>query len=185
MGGLFQSRRFAAAVLALAIVFGVPLGSARSLRLAVDRVEEQFFTGVEGRGAIAVYLEVAGNAALGLISVGAKYDTAAEATGQLRVDRSFLMDAMKGRDISFYAGANALMRDSFAALRDKLLSLELSEQDAADVEYYVNQFEGAQGAANHAGYNEAVEEFTEKTFDRFPASFFGGLLGVNPPKKFQ
>lgn len=182
---LLKNRRFAAGILAAAVILGVPLGSARSLRHAVNRVEKQFFTGVEGRGAIADYLKDAVDAALGLVTVGAKYDAAAEETGALRMDRNWLLDAMEGKNVAEYAAANALVVKSFGALKDKLWSLELSEQDAADVEYYANQFEGAQGAVNHAGYNEAVEDFTEKTYDRFPASLFAGLMGVEPPEKFE
>ena len=182
---LLKNRRFAAIVLAAVVILGVPLGSARSLRHAAKQVEAQFFTGVEGRGAIADYLEDASAAALGLVTVGARYDAAQEETGELRFDRSCLLDAMEGKRVAGYAAANALVVKSFGALKDKLWSLELSEQDAADVEYYANQFEGAQGAVNHAGYNEAVEEFTQKTYDRFPASLFAGLLGVEPPEKFE
>ena len=182
---LLKNRRFAAIVLAAVVILGVPLGSARSLRHASKQVEAQFFTGVKGRGAIADFLEDASAAALGLVTVGAKYDAAQEETGKLRMDRSWLLDAQEEEDIALYAAANALVVKSFGALKDKLWSLELSEQDAADVEYYASQFEGAQGAVNHAGYNEAVEEFTEKTYDRFPASLFAGLLGVEPPEKFE
>lgn len=182
MKKLLSDRRFAAGILALVVLVFTPLGAGMSLKRAVRKVEEQFFTGVDGRGAVADFLEDANNAALGLITVGAKYDAAAEETGELRVDRSFLLDAMEGRDVSAYAGANALMGKSFAALKEKLLSLELSEQDAADVDYYVSQFEGAQGAVSHAGYNEAAAEFIADTYERFPASLIASALGVEPPQ---
>ncbi len=185
MKKLLSDRRVAAAVLLLVVLVFTPLGAGRSLKHAVQKVEEQFFTGVDGRGAIADYLSDSANAALGLVTVGAKYGDAAEETGELRADRSFLLDAMEGRDVSAYAEANALVVRSFAALKEKLLSLELSERDAADVDYYVSQFEGAQGAVAHAGYNEAVEEFVADTYERFPASLIASALGIDPPRSFS
>ena len=71
-----------------------------ALGRAVRHVEDGFFTGVEGRGAVADYLEDAENAALGLITVGANYEAAGDATGELRVDRGLLLDALKDGDIS-------------------------------------------------------------------------------------
>lgn len=184
MKRLLSDRRFAAAVLLLVVLVFTPLGARVSLKRAVQKVEEQFFTGVDGRGAIADYLSDSANAALGLVTVGAKYDAAGE-TGALRADRSSLLDAMEGRDVSAYAGANALVVRSFAALKEKLLSLELSERDAADVDYYASQFEGAQGAVAHAGYNEAAAEFVADTYERFPASLIASALGVDPPRSFS
>ena len=179
-----KDRWFAAGVLAFALIVFIPIGARLSLGRAADRVEERFFTGVDNRGAVADYLEDSENAATGLITVGARYDAAQAETGELRVDKSLLLDAMEGKDISEYASANALMVKSFGALKDKLRSLELSEQDAAEVEYYSNQFDNSQGAIAHSGYDEAVEEFTEGTYNKFPAKLLGSLLGVEPPEKF-
>ena len=185
MKKLLTDRRFAAAVLAVVVLVFTPLGAGMSLRRAVRNVEEQFFTGVDGRGAIADYLSDSANAALGLVTVGAGYDAAAEETGALRAARSALLDVMDGRDVSAYAEVNFRLVQSFRALRDVLLAVPLTEEDARSLELYVSAFEGAQGAVNRAGYNEAVEDFTENTLGRFPAGLISGLLGVDPPKKFQ
>lgn len=181
MKKLLSDRRFAAVVLAAVLLVFTPIGARRSLKGAVDRVEARFFTGVDGRGAIADYLEDAQRAALGLIAVGSGYDAA----GELRADREALLDALEGRDISEIARANALVVSSFAALREKLLTLPLSESDAEDLEYYSGQFEGAEGAVSHSGYSEAAAEFTAGTYARFPAKIIGGLLGVDPPETFE
>ncbi len=185
MKKLLTDRRFAAAVLAVVVLVFTPLGAGMSLKRAVGRVEEQFFTGVDGRGAVSDLLSDSVDAALGLISVGANYEAAAEETGELRVDRGLLMDALKGGDISEIQGANALTVRSFNALRDTLLSLPLTEDDAMSVDYYARSFEGAQGAVSHAGYDEAVAEFIAGTYERFPAKLIGSALGVEPPQSFH
>ncbi len=185
MRKLLSDRRVAAAVLALVVLIFTPLGAKMSLQRAAEKVEEQFFTGVDGRGAIADYLSDSANAALGLVTVGAGYDDAAGETGDLRAARSALLDVMDGRDVSQYAEANLRLVQSFRALRDVLLAVPLTEEDTRSLELYVSTFEGAQGAVNRAGYNEAVEDFTENTLGEFPAGLLGGLLGVDPPEKFQ
>lgn len=182
---VLADRRFAAGVLVFVILVFTPIGGRLSLGRSVDRVENKFFTGVDGRGAVAEYIGDAENAATGLISLGDKYEAAGEATGELRFDKSVLNDVMEGRDISEYSSANAMVVSSFGALRDALMSLQLSEQDAADLEMYSNQFANAQGAIPHSGYNEAAEEFTRGTYNRFPAKLIGSLMGVDPPRTFQ
>lgn len=182
---LLSDRRFAAGILALSVLVFTPIGARLSLGRAVDRTEEQFFTGVDGRGAIADFLDDVENAATGLLSVASGYEAAEEEAGALRVDRTFLNDAMEGEDISEYFSANELVTASFNALRDTLRSLPLSEQDAEDLRYYSDLFDNAQGAILHAGYNEAAEAFIEDTYDRFPAKLLASLLGVEPPEKFQ
>ncbi len=183
--GIAADRRFAAAVMALVILIFTPIGARMSLRRAVDGVEELFFTGVQGRGAVADFLEDAKDAALGLITVGAKYDAAAGETGELRADRGLLLDALKDGDIGEIANANALMAESFNALRDKLGTLGLSGEDAEALRSYGESFDGAQGAVAHSNYNEAAAEFIADTYRRFPANIIGSALGVDPPAQFK
>ena len=182
---ILWDRRFAAGVLIFVLLVFLPLGARLSLRRAVRHVEDGFFTGVEGRGAVADYLEDAENAALGLITVGANYEAAGDATGELRVDRGLLLDALKDGDISEIANANALVVKSFNVLREALQALPLSEEDAMDLDYYATQFDGAQGAIPHSGYDQAVREFDDGVYSRFPASLIGSALGVEPPRYFN
>lgn len=182
---ILADRRFAAGVLASIILVFTPLGARMSLQRAVDRVEEQFYTGVEPYGAVAGYLEDASEAALGLISLGTQYDAVSGQVGGLRADRTLLLDALESGDISELSHANGLVVQSFDSLKNALLSLELSEQDAGNMDDYVSRFEGAEGAIGHSGYDRAVEDFTENTYDRFPASLIGSALGVEPPEPFQ
>lgn len=183
--GILTDRRFAAGVLALVVLVFTPLGARMSLNRAVRDVEEQFFTGIDGRGSISDFLSDSVDAALGLISVGANYEAAGDETGELRVDRGLLQDALEGGDISEIANANALVVKSFNALKDTLLSLPLSDDDAMSVDYYVSSFEGAQGAISHSTYNEAVAEFIADTYGRFPARVIGSALGIDPPQSFH
>lgn len=182
---ILSDRRFAAGVLAFVVLVFTPVGARMSLSRAVRDVEEQFFEGIGGRGSIADYLEDCVDNAVGLISVGADYAAAEAETGELRVDRGLLIDALEGGDISEISNANALMAASFNALRDKLATLPLSDDDAMSVDYYVSQFENAQGAVSHSGYNEAAAEFIAETYDRFPAKLVGSALGVDPPELFN
>lgn len=185
--GFAQNRRLAAAVLAAVVLVFTPLGAWRSLKGAVGRVEDQFYTGVNGRGAVADYIADAENAALGLITTGANYEAAERETQALRDARAALADVLEENTprLSEVRGANESMSGAFAGLKEALLSLELSEQDAANIEYYSAQFEGAEGAVSHAGYNEAAEEFTEKVYNSFPTKLIGGLFNVEPPEIFQ
>lgn len=183
--GILLDRRFAAGVLAFVILLFTPLGARMSLKRAVRDVEEQFFTGIDGRGSISDFLSDSVDAALGLISVGVNYEAAGDLTGELRVDRGILMDALEGEDISEIGTANARMVSSFNALRDTLLSLPLTDDDAMSADYYVSQFEGSQGAVSHSAYNEAVAAFIADTYERFPANIIGSALGVEPPQTFN
>lgn len=182
---LFADRRFAAGVMALIILIFTPIGARMSLDRAVDNVEEQFFTGAGGRGAVADFLGDAEDAAMGLVTVGAGYGEAQAETAGLRADRELFLDALDSGDIPQIAAANAALTGSFNALRDKLLALGVTGRDAEDLEYYGQQFDGAQGAVHHAGYNEAAAEFIADTYDRFPANVIGSVLGVDPPELFQ
>ena len=112
-------------------------------------------------------------------------EAAGDETGELRVDRGLLLDALEDGDISEIATANALVVRSFNALKDALLSLPLTDDDAMSVDYYVSSFEGAQGAVSHSTYNEAVAEFIADTYRRFPAKLIGSVLGVDPPRSFS
>ncbi len=182
---ILLDRRVAAGVLALVVLVFTPLGARMSLKRAVRDVEEQFFTGIGGRGSVSDFLSDSVDAALGLISVGAGYEAAGDETGELRVDRGLLLDALEDGDISEIATANALVVRSFNALKDALLSLPLTDDDAMSVDYYVSSFEGAQGAVSHSTYNEAVAEFIADTYRRFPAKLIGSVLGVDPPRSFS
>lgn len=184
-GGFLRDRRVAAGFLAAVVVVMTPLGARLSLQRAVDNMEKLVYTGVAPSGAIADYLEDASAAALGLLTVGAKYDSAQAEAGELRAGREQLLDAMEERDITGMANANALMVRAFTALKDKLWQLELSEPDVSDAEYYAGQFEGAEGAVGHANYNETVEDFMRTTYTRFPAKLIGAVFGVEAPEVFQ
>lgn len=182
MKKLLSDRRFAAAVLVLVILVFTPLGARRSLKRAVQNVEAQFFTGVDGRGSVADFLSDSADAALGLITVGAHYEAAEEETYELREDRHILLRSLEAGDIFVIVNANDLLVASFQALRDTLLTLPLTEEDAQSLETYATAFEGAQGAVNHAGYNEAAKAFIADVYERFPASLIASALGVDPPQ---
>lgn len=186
-GGLLKNRRFAAGVLAAVIVIGVPLGSARSLKSAAGRVEEQFYTGVNGRGAIADYIDDALKASLGLLSVGANYDAASDAAQTLRDAREDALALMETSrpEITELKSANDELKTAFDGLKGALLNMQLSEQDAANLNSYVSQFEGAEGAVSHSGYNEAADEFAASVMGAFPAKLIGGIFGIDPPAKFE
>lgn len=186
-GGFAQNRRLAAGILAAAVVIFTPIGAWRSLSRAVDKVEAQFYTGVDGRGAVADYIDDSLDACLGLISVGENYDGASEATQALRTARETVMRIMESPDpdLSDIHISNDALAGSFANLKGILMNLELSEQDASDLDYYATQFEGAQGAVNHSGYNEAAEAFTKNVYNSFPTRLIGSLSGVDAPQQFK
>ncbi len=183
----YKSAGFAAGVLAAVVITATPFGAWRSLRRAVRDVERQFFIGVAPYGAAADFLADSEDAALGLITVGANYDALSEKLDALRSSRETFIRVLdsKGVSIAEIEDANADLARSFIGLREALLTMPLSEQEAADAEYYARLFESSQGAVSRCGYNEAVEEFNEDVYSRFPASLVGSLFGVDPPESFR
>lgn len=187
-GGFFKSTGFALAVLVAVVLIATPFGAWRSLRGAVRDVERQFYTGVAPYGAVADYLADSENAALGLITLGAKYDALSAQTQALRESRETFMTVLgdKSSSISDIEAANGLLRESFDGLRDALTTaVPLSEQEGEDLDYYSRQFDSSQGAVARSGYNEAVEKFNEGVYSRFPAKVIASVFGVDPPEGFR
>lgn len=179
-----NSRRVAVCVLAAVIVIFTALGGALSLRRACRNVEELFYDGVGNAGSIDSYLDDALRGALGLVTTAEDYPSLAGDTAELRAAREAMLGSRDG-DIVNIAVDNRVLVKAFSALKAGLLAEQLPEQAAEDVEYYSGLFEGAEGAIAHSGYNEAVEEFIEGPYSRFPASLLGSLFGIDPPDYFD
>ena len=182
MKRLVTDWRAGVAVLTLVVLIFTPYGARASLKRAVQKVEEQFFTGVDGRGAVADYLSDCADAALGLVTVGDKYEAAEEETYELREDRHIMLESLEDKDVFLIVNAIDLLDYSFQMLRDALLALPLTEEDVRSLKLYVKNFDGAMGAIAHAGYDEAAKAFIADVYERFPASFIASALGVEPPQ---
>lgn len=188
---ILKSRKTAGLVLALVILIATPLGSKRSLNSAARDIENMFYNGVYieaenyTSGAIADYLQDASKAALGLVTVGANYDSLTEETASLRMAREVLVDLLDFGAISHKYEANQQVIKAWDTLYSALQNTELSDYDKESVEEYASLFEGAQGAIQMNRYNDAVDNFEADVLYRFPAVIIAGFLGVDAPERFS
>lgn len=168
--------RVAAGVLAAVILIFTPLGAKLSLQRAVDRVE--------GGLAIDEYMTDSMNAARNLITLGSSLGLDVE-TDTLRDYLQVCLDLGSDASVSERAAANRDLASGFEDLRSAIAGQELSERDAESLEIYTTSFEGPQAAIGREGYNGDVDKFISGTYNKFPTSLIGSLLGVDPPEYFN
>ncbi len=189
MRALLRSRKVGAAVLAAVVLLATPFGMKSSLQRACDKISDGFTSGVylededyTATGA-ATYVEEVAKSALGLISVGAGYDSVKGATDNLRAAREELIAATGAGDAG---DANAKLLSASRELISALENVELSDKDAENLAAYSDDLSDWEGALTAAAryYDQSVETFRGDVAGRFPAKLIAALLNVEMPEYF-
>lgn len=176
MKKLLNDRRLAAGVLAVAVLVFTPLGAKLSLQRAVNKVQRGL--------AVEEYISDSVNAARNLVTLGSSLGLDVE-TDTLRDYMTACEKLGDNASPKALAQANRDLASAFEDLRSAIAGQELSERDAESLELYTNAFTGPQAAIGRESYNEDVDKFMTGTYDKFPASLIGSLLGVEPPEYFN
>ena len=78
--------------------------------------------------------------------------------------------------------------DLTAELNQALRTLdtyELTEDEQADLDSYVEAFNGAQKMIDENSYNSQVLDFVRSTYNKFPTKDLAEFAGVYPPDTFS
>ena len=181
----FLQNRAVAVILAAVVVVGSTLLAGRAnLARACAAQEEAFFTVSEGKAPV-YYIDQLISASASLANLAEKYDYADNAAA-LRQARQELLRAEEARDIP---GMYAACQDLYAAVRafDNFSVSELTQDNLHDPGLFIDNVTVISGAASQlekSGYNDAVTEFLQKTYHRFPSSLFARLFSIEAPALF-
>ena len=178
----FFKNRLLATVLLLAVVFGLtPVVAQKQLESKVSEIEDTIYDwkGIWNR------LNERNDAAGNLVSIALDYPELVSETETIRFAHKEMSDAIVD-DLEDMYEANEELEPAFQALYQKLLNIELSDEDRRAIESYQNTFNGAQRALESAAndYNDRARAFNQSTFHRFPADMFASTFDIEPAEYF-
>lgn len=178
----FFKNRFLATVLLLTVVFGVtPVVAQGQLEDKVSDIESTIYDwkGIWDR------LDERTDAAGNLVSIALDYPSLVTETEALRFAHKEMEDALAD-DLEDMYEANEELEPAFQALYQKLLEVDLSDEDRRAIESYQNTFNGAQRSLEAAAkdYNNRAREFNQATFRRFPAEMLASTFDIEPAEYF-
>lgn len=179
----FFKNRFLATVLLLAVVFGVtPVVAQGQLEGKVSAIEEMLD---DDRG-VFDRLEERNDAAGNLVSIALDYPSLVTETENLRFLYGEMDDSLDDEKPEELYSLNEELEPAFQALYQKLLEVDLSDEDRRAIESYQNTFNGAQRMLEAAAkdYNIRAREFNQATFRRFPANMLASTFDIEPAEYF-
>lgn len=184
----FKNRKIAAAITALIIPLSLIFGINRSLRRVAGGIDAMFYDGIYVAAdnytapSIDALLDNQIDAAMGLITVAAGQDAFSQETEMFRQARQALLRA---QTIPQKYLANQSLISALNALYPALLDAEgLTEEQAADADYYASAITNAQNVINANLYNEKVAEYYDRTLTTFPVGILRFLIFVDGPVAF-
>jgi hypothetical protein len=186
----FKKRSSAIVIAVIVVIFGTLFGVHRSVNSQTAKVEMLFYNGVYmtdknyTQPSIESQLEKRADAALGLVTVGAKFgdvDQIPALTDALRQSRLVLVDA---ESISEKYAANEKMQAAYTALYNALFQFDMTESTLAAVKSYASVLDGAQGVIQKSDYNRMVSEYIGSALGAFPVNILKNLAFVQYPEYF-
>ena len=149
----------------------------------VDAVEDAFFNNVEGQRSIYTRLLEKLQATNGVWTILARYDE--QAAQDLANEQDYLQWACDSASISSMYYANDDLTAEFNQALRTLDTYELTEDEQADLDSYVEAFNGAQKMIDENSYNSQVLDFVRSTYNKFPTKDLAEFAGVYPPDTFS
>ena len=176
-----------AVVVALLVLFLILRGVVEStLGKKIADASSVFTKGALGQPGIAEELQARLDAADGLQSIAAKYDTVYQEYSDLRSThnelRQLLLDGSP--ELGRMYDLNAELSKNFTACREALEPLTEGKAHAALGEYQ-SAMDEAQKIIDASKYNDTVRDFYKKVLNRFPASLLKGLVKETPPALWE
>ena len=180
----FFQNKAVAVVLAVIAVLAAPVLSAKvQMTRDLNRVHSSFFL-VEGKAPV-YYVDQMISAAASLAAVGSHYDALAAQADQLRQCRKTLVEAEASRDVSDIYDACAALTAAAESFSSQAEEAALTAADRSAVADGSAAVSGAMRELRESDYNSDVRELLRKNYERFPASFFAGLLNIPRPELFS
>ena len=149
----------------------------------IDAVEDAFFENVDGQRSIYTRLLEKLQATNGVWTILARYDE--QAAQDLANEQDYLQWACDSASISSMYYANDDLTAEFNQALRTLDTYELTEDEQADLDSYVEAFNGAQKMIDENSYNSQVLDFVRSTYNKFPTKDLAEFAGVYPPDTFS
>ena len=149
----------------------------------VDAVEDAFFNNVEGQRSIYTRLLEKLQAVNGVWTILNRYDS--DAAQELANEQDYLQWACESTSINSMYYANEDLNAEFSSALRTLEGYELTEDEQADLDSYVETYNGAQKMIEENSYNSSVTSFNRSVYDTFPTEILAAFAGVNAPERFS
>lgn len=180
----FFKKPVVAVILALVICAGaLTVNTQYKLGGEISAVEDAFFTNVEGQRSIYTRLLEKLQAVNGVWTILSRYDE--EAAQDLADEQDYLQWACDDASISSMYYANEDLNAEMNSAVRVLGTYDLTEDEQADLDSYVEAFNGAQKMIDENNYNSQVLDFVRSTYNKFPTRELAEFAGVYPPDTFS
>lgn len=180
---LWENRKLAWAVLALAVVLTILFSCAAGLRRERSRALDVFYEGTQGDGLSAYNdLQKRAECAYNLLTLATKYDkNDTEGAKALTAARRALLDA---QEIGEMAEANAALTEALALVRSESGSYGMNEQDSRLFERQVTEMVSRGETISHNDYDPQAARFNER-LSGFPRGVVSALMGIEPLERIK
>ena len=180
----FFKKPTVAVILAVILCSGILVFNTQTkLGNEIDAVEDAFFENVDGQRSIYTRLMEKLQATNGVWTILARYDE--QAAQDLANEQDYLQWACDSASISSMYYANDDLTAEFNQALRTLDTYELTEDEQADLDSYVEAFNGAQKMIDENSYNSQVLDFVRSTYNKFPTKDLAEFAGVYPPDTFS
>ena len=180
----FFKKPTVAVILAVILCSGILVFNTQTkLGNEIDAVEDAFFENVDGQRSIYTRLLQKLQATNGVWTILARYDE--QAAQDLANEQDYLQWACDSASISSMYYANDDLTAEFNQALRTLDTYELTEDEQADLDSYVEAFNGAQKMIDENSYNSQVLDFVRSTYNKFPTKDLAEFAGVYPPDTFS
>ena len=180
----FFKKPTVAVILAVILCSGILVFNTQTkLGNEIDAVEDAFFENVDRQRSIYTRLLEKLQATNGVWTILARYDE--QAAQDLANEQDYLQWACDSASISSMYYANDDLTAEFNQALRTLDTYELTEDEQADLDSYVEAFNGAQKMIDENSYNSQVLDFVRSTYNKFPTKDLAEFAGVYPPDTFS
>lgn len=180
----FFKKPTVAVILAVILCSGILVFNTQTkLGNEIDAVEDAFFENVDGQRSIYTRLLEKLQATNGVWTILARYDE--QAAQDLANEQDYLQWACDSASISSMYYANDDLTAEFNQALRTLDTYGLTEDEQADLDSYVEAFNGAQKMIDENSYNSQVLDFVRSTYNKFPTKDLAEFAGVYPPDTFS
>ena len=180
---LFKKPAVAIVLAVIACATILVFNTRSKLGAEISRVEDGFYTSVEGQRSIYSRLQEKLQAANGTWTVLVNHDR--DAADELQDEREYLIWAMDDASISSMSYANEALDAAVMKAAQELDSAELEDGEPELLDEYLSNYNGASKMISENSYNTDVLNFIRSTYNVFPTREIAEMSGVYPPETFN
>ena len=168
-------------VIIVAIVFSL-VGIKLSVTRQANKIEEMFYTGVDGETGIQIYLDNAFNEAKVIHYTVIQYFDEEYTDG--------LRDAYNGLVNAETIAEKFEYNEAILAEIESLVPMIETEYDMLDydqlyLDTHMKNMDNIQKMIENSSYNKKVAEFEQDVLGSFPVNVLKGILGLEAPEYFE